>query len=319
MKTSVKILILFLAVVIAVGGILLYMKIISAPPMKMGDKNQYTEYLGSLTSTLKDSVGNKAEDMEYLFQKAADITDRFNQENLITTDEGVKSYGDFILVYAPKFSQWCLVQLRQPQWNNEQLNWMAERIDFLNGVKNTGNEALLKKENPSTSADLDTVKNTVAKYHEALQIAAGGFKSLEDSRSRISRSKSLMNDQYLRNNASLMSSLQGLPSSLERGHVASLKNQVASLANYKNYNQDSYNTLSDRVYQSISQYQANASSTYGHTSDISDLRRQASKYMSDAEDYFALMKHNKRVEQESDLAAPAAEATEVRPVTRPRF
>ena len=283
MKTPIKILILFTAVIIAVGGVLLYMKIIMEPPLDLGNKNQYTEYLGSLTKEVKNADADK---MESHFQKVTDITKRFSKENLLSEEQGNKSYSEFILVYAPKFSSWSLNRFRQPAWDADQLSWISSRIDYLNNLKNSSNNPLIAKDAPDTAKEFETIKSTIAKYNEAKRLGTSGFSSLSDSRRKIARAKELAADEYLRNNSSLMASLNSLPSKLEAGHYASLKRQVASMANFRNYSRSSYNALSDKVLSSINEYRNNASSVYGHVSDVNSLMNQAANHQSNADDYF---------------------------------
>ena len=291
MKTPVKILILFVAVVVAVGGVLLYMKIIMAPPIEMGTKNQYTEYLGSLTQNLKDSAVN---DMEQRFQRFSDMNDRLTREELITVEEGQKSYNDFILVYAPKFSDWGINLFRQPEWNGSQLNWMVGRINDLNSIKTGRNESLIAKEAPDTKIEFDKIKNIVGKYHDAVALASSKYSSLADSKNKIDRSREFLNDEYLKNNTSLRSSLSALPQKLEAGHYASLRSQVGSLGNFERYSRNEYDKHSDKVVQSIKEYQANANSVYGRSSDINGLISQASTLMLKAQEFFELKDYNER-------------------------
>ena len=294
MKTSVKILILFGAIVLAVGGVMLYMKVIMAPPMEMKTDNQYLAHLDQLTNSFRDSVDI---DPEYNFKKYSDMTDRLYKEDLITPEEGQKNYCEYILVYAPKFTDWCVARFQEPVWKEATLNKISERVDFLNGIKNSDNAPLISTESPVTHTKLEEIKNTLANYNEAKKITNSGFSSLSDSRQRITKARRLMEDQYLKNNASIYSSLSNLPTKLEAGHYANLKSQVASMANYENKSRENFENLSNRIENNIREYETNANSTYGKISNVNDLRNMASRHYSAAEAHFNYLDSLKAINQ----------------------
>lgn len=294
MKTPIKILILFAGVVIAVGAVLLYMRVIMSPPLEMARGNQYLEYMGNTIENFKDSTMS---DPEQTFLRVSDLTDRFNREKKITEEEGTKSYGEFILVYAPKFVDWSKQRFRQPEWNDSQLDFIVGRVDFLKGVKGEKDATIIPEKAPETAKELEEMKEVVGKYRQARKIASSGFTSLADSKTKISQSKEFLQDPYLQNNVSLRNSLTSLPERLEAAHFASLRSQVSSMANYQSMNRNSYNNLSDRVLKSIKEYQANAGNVYGHSSNVSELMSQASRHQAAAEDYFDRRDYENRIGQ----------------------
>lgn len=222
MKTPIKILILFADVVIAVGTVLLYMRVIMSPPLEMAQGNQYLQFMGTTIENFRDST---VDNPEQIFLRVSDLADRFHREMKITEEEGKKSYGEFILIYAPKFVEWSKQRFKQPEWNETQLDFIVKRVDFLSAVKGEKDINVISDKAPDTAKELEEVKEIVGRYRHAVNVASSRFISLADAKSKISQSKEYLQDPYLQNNVSLRNSLSGLPGRLEAGHYASLRSR----------------------------------------------------------------------------------------------
>ena len=279
-----------MAIVIAVGCVFLYMRTLMAPPLEMSAENQYKEYLKDKTDNFRDTTLANPEDE---FLRFSDMTDFLVKENLVSSEEGVKQYGDFIIAYVPKFNEWCLTRFNQSVWNPNEMSWIASRVAYLNGIKNNDNEELIKKKSPQDYEKLEEINGVIDKYKEATSLSGTKFSNISNARTAIQRSKTLMGDRYLQNNVSLMNSLKSLPSRLESAHYNHISGLVSSMSRYQSYDRSKFNSLSDNVLKSIQEYQSNARSVYGTARDVSSLKNKASQLQNDADEYFDILEFNR--------------------------
>lgn len=125
MNKSVKILLLVVAVIIAIGGVLLFMKTIVSPPKDLEFKNQYEIALNQKIDSFK-KVGS--DNLEREFATLTDLAHRFKAESNIDEKLFDKEYTEIIGVYSPKFAQYCFGQFQKSVWDDTEHKWMEERI-----------------------------------------------------------------------------------------------------------------------------------------------------------------------------------------------
>ena len=284
MNKSVKILLLVIAVIIAIGGVLLFMKTIVSPPQDLEFKNQYEIALKQKIDSFK-KVGS--DNLEREFATLTDLAHRFKAESNIDEKLFDKEYTEIIGVYSPKFAQYCFGQFQKSVWDDAEHKWMEDRIAQLRKLTVEDGARKIMDNYAESDGRFSIILKTIGKYREAKALSNRTvYSGLGEARSRISKANQYKQDDYLKNNAALMKALNSLPGRLEASHYATLRAKVNTLANYYSYSADSYDALSDNVVAALKEYKQNAQSVYGESRSLSDLEADASRYYNAAVEYY---------------------------------
>lgn len=284
MNKSVKILLLVVAVIIAIGGVLLFMKTIVSPPQDLEFKNQYELALNQKIEGFKKV---DSDNLEREFATLTDLAHRFKAESSIDDKFFDQVYTEIIGVYSPKFAQYCFGQFQKSVWDESEHKWMEDRIAQLRKLTVEDGSRKIMDNYTESDGRFSIILKTIGKYREAKSLSNRiGYSGLGEARSRISKANQYKQDDYLKNNAALMKALNNLPSRLEASHYAALRAKVNTLANYYSYSADSYDVLSDNVVAALKEYKQNAQSVYGESRSLSDLEADASRYYNAAVEYY---------------------------------
>lgn len=284
MNKSVKILLLVVAVIIAIGGVLLFMKTIVSPPQDLEFKNQYELALNQKIEGFKKV---DSDNLEREFATLTDLAHRFKDESSIDDKFFDREYTEIIGVYSPKFAQYCFGQFQKSVWDENEHKWMEDRIAQLRKLTIEDGSRKIMDNYAESDGRFSIILKTIGKYREAKSLSNRiSYSGLVEARSRISKANQYKQDDYLKNNAALMKALNSLPSRLEASHYAALRAKVNTLANYYSYSADSYDVLSDNVVAALKEYKQNAQSVYGEYRSLSDLEADASRYYNAAVEYY---------------------------------
>ncbi len=284
MNKPIKIILLIVAIILAIGGVLFYMKTIVSPPQDLKFKNQYVQKLTEETETLRKC---DQPTLEHDFLRLTDLSHRFKSESLIDDKTFDSHYSEIIGVYSPKFAQYCFGQFQKSVWDANDLKWMEGRISQLRNLTVEDGSRRIMDSYSETDGKFSIIIKTIGKYREASALAnRTRYSGLADARAKIQQANQFKQDDYLRNNASLMKALNSLPDRLEASHYASLSAQVRNLASYYNYSADSYDSMSDNVVAALKEYKQNARSVYGESRSLDGLEAEASRYYNQAVEYF---------------------------------
>lgn len=284
MKKSVKILLLVVAVIIAIGGVLFFIKTMVSPPQDLKFKNQYESALNQKIDEFKKVDSNN---LEREFAKLTDLAHRFKAESNIDDKIFDKEYTEIIGVYSPKFAQYCFGQFQKSVWDESEHKWMEVRIAQLRKLTVEDGSRKIMDNYEESNGRFSIIIKTIGKYREAKALSNKvGYSGLGEARSRIIKANQYKQDDYLKNNAALMKALNSLPSRLEASHYAALRAKVNTLANYYNYSADRYDALSDNVVAALKEYKQNAQSVYGESRSLANLEADASRYYNAAVEYY---------------------------------
>ncbi len=285
MNKTIKIILLIVAVVLAIGGVLLYIKTIVTPPRNLTFNNQFEQRLAIQIDSLRKC--NQA-NLELNFATLTDLTHRFKDEDFINNESFDANYLDVIGAYTPKFAQYCFAQFRKSVWDNADLQWMADRIDQLRDLTVEDGSQKIMAAYPETDGQFTIILKTIRKYRDATALTKRtGYAGWYDARTLINQAKEFKQDDYLQNNAALMKALNMLPNRLEESHFAWLRSQVRALANYTIYDKATYETITDKVLDALNDYKQNAYSVYGTSRNIDELKNEAGRYYELARNYYA--------------------------------
>lgn len=229
MKTSIKILLLLLALAGAVFGVLYWQKTQVEPPQNPDSTEvNYTQ--------LKQHVVdiNSSNDLDKAFEKVYDELCFLKDEGLIDDaqrDEQLRALAD---AYAPQFASNALSRL-QNSWTNDDLKRLVNRVKLLSSLTSTEGDPMIVDQDVKQKFDIINKVNT--DYAKANALASRtSFTNVRDVKDRISNANTYRNNTYLCHCSPLVERLRNLPAKIGSSHYSVVRSAVNSLArNYRNY------------------------------------------------------------------------------------
>lgn len=283
-KTVIKISMLVVAMLVAVGGVLLFVKTIVSPPEAAQTTDQFTT---AVEADIKGIGTNNASVMDpsQSFAIIDEIT-LFLKEHLIDKSERDKLVTDYADKYTPAFIDYCDGKFKGANWSAADHKQMLDRIASLsalsiqNGTKMAVADDDLK--------DLSRIKSTINTYNAAVVAShAGGFSGVAGARAAIANAGKYAGMDVLQPCTSLIAALKAVPSRVEAAHFSYLSGLVGNLAGYRHYSQSSYEAYSNQVLAKLNEYNSVASGLYHTKRSTGGLKAEASRYYSMAQDYFS--------------------------------
>ena len=284
MNKSFKIILLAVAVLIAAGGVLVFLQSIAAPPKIEAKSNQFED---EIKAQLKQIQSQYEPEIESGFMELEDLLKRFKAENVIDEAMFDDNYAKLVEDYAPKFAEYSLAQFRKSSWDSSQHKWMQSRIAFMRTLTVNGGKQRVIQPGSDVDAKINKINSIIGKYQNALAASRGSFTSPGTAAATISRASQFANDADLKPNASLMSALHGVRERVANSHYNYVAAQVAKLANYRNVSMQYYTgTLVNQVAAAINEYRN--MTCYGSAKrPTDDLTARARSYRSAAVDYYS--------------------------------
>ena len=248
MKTSIKILLLLLALAGAVFGVLSWQKTQVEPPQNPSpdnvNYNQLKEHVAAI---------NNAGDLDKAFEKAYDELTFLSGETLIDAGERNEQLRALADAYAPQFASNALTALRNP-WTYNDLKRLTDRAKLLTTLTSTEGDKII------VDSDVKEKLNTISKvnddYTKANALASRTvFSSVDDSKRRISEANRYRSDTYLSHCSALVERLKSLPAKIGHSHFSKVSAAVNTFArNYSGYSD--VKAKKRELRNSVSQYES---------------------------------------------------------------
>ena len=278
MNRSIKILLLVVAILFAVGGVMAYYKTIVSPPSKLEFKNQYVNSDKKDISQVKSAKTDFALDSAYVA-----ITHELDLQlanSFLTEQERDELLELFATQYIPAYVSACNSKFGKSVWHEGELQKINSRISELQGLVTTDKKIIIQGE---ANKSLNEVHNVIVSYYEAKRVASdGGYNGLQVAKERIAAARRYASMSPINNCSDLVSRLNSVSTRLEQAHYSYLASQVERLRPYYNYSQVEYDDIALSISEKLEEYKINAKSTYGRVSDISLLENRAGSYYSNA-------------------------------------
>ena len=278
MNKSIKIILLVVAILLAVGGIMAYYKTIVSPPGKLKFKNQYVNSDKKDISQVKSANTDLALDSFYVA-----ITHELDLQlanSFLTNQETNELLELFATQYVPTYVSACNSKFSKSVWNEGELQKMNTRISELQGLVTTENKIVIQG---VANSSLNEVHNVIVAYYKAKKVAsASGYNGIQAAKQIIDTAKKYASMSPINNCTELVSRLNSVSNRLEQAHYSYLAGQVERLRPYYNYSQTEYDKIAISISEKFDEYKNNAKSTYGRVSDISSLESRAGSYYSNA-------------------------------------
>ena len=278
MNKSIKIILLVVAILLAVGGVMAYYKTIVSPPGKLEFKNQYVNSDKKDISQVKSANTVLALDSFYVA-----ITHELDLQlanTFLTNQERNELLELFATQYVPVYVSACNSKFSKSVWNEGELQKINTRISELQGLVTTENKIVIQGE---ANSSLNEVHNVIVAYYKAKKVAsASGYNGIQAAKQIIDTAKKYASMSPINNCTELVSRLNSVSNRLEQAHYSYLAGQVEKLRPYYNYSQTEYDKIAISISEKFDEYKNNAKSTYGRVSDISSLESRAGSYYSNA-------------------------------------
>lgn len=279
MKKSIKILLLVVAILLAVGGVMAYYKTIVSPPGKLDFSNQYVNAAKKDISKVKSANTDIA--LDTTFVGITHELDLLLSNSFLSDQERNELMESFASMYVPTYVSSCYSKFSKSVWDESELQKINARILELQALRTTDQKIIIQGD---ANASLNDVHNVIVNYYDAKRAAsAGGYNGLESARQRIATARRFASMSPINNCSDLVARLNSVSSRLEQAHYAYLANLVERLRPYYNYNsQNEYDDFARSVQDKLEEYKKHAKSVYGKVSDISALESRAGKYYDNA-------------------------------------
>lgn len=283
MKTTLKIGILLVALILAVGGIMIYAKTKVNPPTTPKQIDVYSSDLAQCKISLRNA--SKKESVDSVFFTIIDRIRIYSQEGKIRDAVTNKELDDAVGIYMPMYLRRCFEKFEQSVWYDSDHARMLVEIADLRKIKHSDNTNVIDN---STQDSLNIIIQTINRYKQARRISKSTrFTGVSNAQSVISQARLLANDKYLSNCTDLKNALNSVRSEVAQSHYRYISAQVEKLSQYRYFGQSYYdNTLVPQVDAAVTEYDNKAVALYGKKQNVEPLWARARGYYDQASSYY---------------------------------
>ncbi len=283
MKTILKIGILLVALILAVGGIIIYAKTKVNPPTTPKQIDVYSSDLAQCKISLQNA--SKKESVDSVFFTIIDRIRIYSQEGKIRDAVTNKELDDAVGIYMPMYLRRCFEKFEQSVWYDSDHARMLVEIADLRKIKHSDNTNVIDN---STQDSLNIIIQTINRYKQARRISKSTrFTGVSNAQFVISQARLLANDKYLSNCTDLKNALNSVRSEIAQSHYRYISAQVEKLSQYRYFGQSYYdNTLVPQVDAAVTEYDNKAVALYGKKQNVEPLWARARGYYDQASSYY---------------------------------
>ncbi len=283
MKTSLKVILLFVAIVAVVGSLLFFAKSRLDPPQAAELDGEQAAQVRLVIGEIRQGLSTDILNQRWF--EARHLIGFLDDNQLLRPGESDTLKTMLMEKYVPAFVRKCEMQFNLSVWDDGDLNKMRSRIKLLRKEADSKGHSVIGLR-PSLSGQLDRIGGVLGKYDQARDLVGRSeYSSLSKSKERIRMAQQLKADTYLRNNSSLRSELDSVPIRLVKSHYDYLQRSVEALAN-PGTSWEAFQERYDAVGREVSLFADSARSVYGHYISVSDLRSEMRGYYHDADRNF---------------------------------
>ena len=282
MRGFLKVTLVLVAIALVTGSMLFYAKTRLDPPRPVAETHVHADHVRKSIESIAQAYG--PDKLRAKLFACRHLIGFLDDNGLLSTEESDTLKYQMLDKYIPAFSDWCLRCFQAPTWYSDDLRQMRRDIKSIRNIRRSDKSRIAPEGSPQ-SERLDTIAAVLNRYDAARgMVSKGGdmkFESLNDSEKRINRAKAYRHDFYLKNNVSLVNSLDSVPYWLEKAHYTQLVKWVDNMANCTYMEEDEYDEQHNRVLARIDNYEENAYAVYGHSHNVRSLRTQMERFRDD--------------------------------------
>lgn len=275
-NTVVKSLILGFAIVVAVGGVLVFIKTIVSPPQNIRVENVHALDVLKLSDEYNpDSL--ELYEAEKVFDMIVDRASLYLGDSLIDP----KTYDKAIIISTEKFSDsfisWSMSKFSMSTWNSND-HVVMKRI--INKIKSMRVEnGLMSALESTTQESLAIVEWVVNDYGKAWSLAKHTVFlpwNYADAKTKVNTAEEYAHHMYLSHCVSLVNALNQVGNNMENSCYLQLLQKVNRLNNRSNFStKEEYDKESGYIYELIREFEqtdAFGVSTSEHSKKLKDLQ-----------------------------------------------
>ena len=257
-NTILKSLILALAIAIAIGSVLFFVRYVVSPPEDISAeataKDVFNPNLKDVVSAYNpDSLSLK--DAEIKFDALIDRANIFIDDKLISDK---KVYDNVIIESSEKFAKsfvaWSFRKFSMSIWNNSDHETMLRVIAKMRKV--SIEEGAKKALSPSTLSTLTEIESVIKDYNYAWSVTKLiKFTSYQNVVAIRKTASTYATKKYLSNCTNLVDALNAVGEKQERSCFSKLSGKVKRLKSLSSFDdRDEYNAESKRIYGLIKEF-----------------------------------------------------------------
>ena len=281
MNKTIKILLLFVGVLLAVGAIMFYVKTIVSPPQDLHFSNQYLNNLKKEVGMLRSNQTPQSVDSLYIV-----ITDELQyqcKEKYIAQQERDEIMKEFAGLYIPLFIKDCDNKFENSVWFESDHKCINERISELKSL--TINDGAKKIVEGEVENNLNKISSTINSYYKAKGIAKQTrYSGINNAKTIIAEARSYAQMAPLSNCIELVNSLNAVAGKIEQSHYNHLVSRVRQVEYYSNWYKsewNSYKSFAENVLSELNEYKNNTN-FYGTHHDVNSLIKRRNDAVNDS-------------------------------------
>jgi hypothetical protein len=287
MKTTIKISLIVISVVIAVGAILHYIDTVMRPPQKIEPQNQFLDELTRRIDEIPQK-GNTIDRSDYLYKKISHKIQLYHDMKYLTDVQRDEKLEVFMAEYIPVFLDQSFVLFRKSVWNEGDHTFIINRITEIKDImiKKAGSSTPLVESTSSVSDQMLQISNIIDNYNEAKKLMSQtSFNGINPITNRIKRARELQGMEYLSNCTHIVNGLKELPPKIHESHYAFLARLDNQLHNFFRYSLNEYQERFSSIDTQVTEYENNATKLYGSKKDIESIKTKLVNSYLEGEDY----------------------------------
>lgn len=282
MKVTAKILILILAISLAIGGVMVFIKTKIEPPKATVPVDQFSENLIGGIDTLGQTQTPMQQDS--LFVALSGKTRFYVLEDKISKDDGNEAIGQLCSTYTMLFLERSMEKFSRKSWPVNDFYHMRRTAAELRSIRDFDNCGVLRK---SSLDSLALIEKIIDDYWSARAVCQQtSFAGINNARATISKARQYAQDRYLSNCTDLVEVLNNVKPALAASHYDYVYRCVERLSDFKSYSIAYFNTLVSRADEAITEYDNKASALYGSKRNVDALFEKAELYIQQAAEYY---------------------------------
>lgn len=270
MNKFVKIVILAVAILVAVGLVMFYIKTKVSPPARLEFSNHYVNHVNKDIENIK--FANTSWGFDSIYIKITHELDFFFSNSLLSSQERDELVSNFVKEYVPTYKLFCDSKFSDSVWNEKELMGMKTRVNEIKALKTTDGKIVIQGYD---EISLDRISKVIRDYYDAKNIASSTkYNSINDAKEKIRKAENYANEQPINNCVELVKKLKDLPSKINSSHFEFLEKEVQKLSDdYPSW--EDYREFERKVLNEIEKYEVNAKSVYGTNYKTDSIRTSA--------------------------------------------
>lgn len=279
-----KVIIIALALVLAVGAVLYFLRTIVRPPENIRVENVHSSDIIQLSDSYHPDTMILL-DAEKMFDMIVDRADLYKNDELIDQGTYDKAISTAAIELSSAFVHWSKSKFQQSVWQKSEHLEMKRIISKLRNI--TVEDGSKKALDENSLSSLTDIEDIIAKYNLAWSLARNTtFKDYDDASLKCKKAKGFASNPYLKNCKMLANALNDLDKNLENSCYRQLYQETEKLQYFHNFeNRKAYEAESKRLYNMIRAFKetnAFGISTESHAKTLAGIQ---DKYDRMAEDY----------------------------------